>query len=1136
MSKARISNQLSLKDIEIRLDKSDIAAWVWDVARKRIVWANGQAVGFWQELSVLDLIDTVFGETHPMSVQFTNAFEQVEKSLNAVDIIIDFSSIDLPSQTNCQFSKVQTPDEEGLVLIKIVAAAKKEAETTEIGAPASSENEDVIAQMLDNAPVALALFSTDGRFNYANVNCKQIFAKSLDLFVEPKHFSDWFLMDEANSNFDVALSLLDKSLKYDIANISAKLQTAFGSRVHSIIAKSVAIKPHSGAEKSDTEKYILVYLRDVADERNYEQNLIERIAKLETLNQLGSDFNFILDNEMNFVEMNGNFEQLTGYSVGQLLGENWTDIAERFEIDPDGIAFEYFAQQQSFDNLNIIWPVKDSETGLSLVWRGRSIYEEKQGEKFFAGYFVTAYENIFSLDAMDLNDDYRLNLVSNHIEVLDEDDAEDLLDSNIEVEAELKSQDNAVEQKGFDEFEPDDHEFELDDHEVEAINPEVDVDAELDDGLTSETDGFELNSTIAEDENIKNQNGSVEGKIVELAIDASETNLSDNDAVNFASLAQTLSESKDPSDSKGLSKDIGQDNIDQKLELLPNIDAVNDENDKDQAGEPVETDIVDINDNRVELAENILPAFGATPENIAKFGHQEVDIFRTILDQTPVLALVSSMPRQDGMTVLFANKQMLRELDLIQNKNQDLLLSQYCDIISVETMEHLLDFDFEQNGNITETLVNFIVDGEKRFYNAKISMIDWQNNLALQYILSPVVDLGSVSRNNDTVANIQPEKLVELVESEDNLLQFVLDGQAFIDENQYIISCNHLLNDLIGGDENQLKGKLIGDIISPEHIGVFQDYLINILMDDDRSLSLDGLELDLMDQTGEKRAVFLHIERLDKQTAEGFPSNILVNVRDISRWKNKEKTLRDAKDRAEQENVQKSGFLARISHELRTPLNAIIGFSEVMSDEKFGPLDNSRYKGYAHDINESGEHLLSLINDLLDLSKIEAGKVELNFKALDLEPLIMQAAALMQPMADKKRIIIRTSISSSLPKIVADMRSIRQIFLNLLSNSIKYSTPGSQVIMSALLDDDGEVVIRIRDTGVGMGANQLKEAMEPFKTLDMGNIVDKQGTGLGLPLTKALAEANRAEFNIESAIDAGTLVQITFPTTRVLNG
>jgi signal transduction histidine kinase len=186
------------------------------------------------------------------------------------------------------------------------------------------------------------------------------------------------------------------------------------------------------------------------------------------------------------------------------------------------------------------------------------------------------------------------------------------------------------------------------------------------------------------------------------------------------------------------------------------------------------------------------------------------------------------------------------------------------------------------------------------------------------------------------------------------------------------------------------------------------------------------------------------------------------------------------------------------------------------------------------DIHASGGHLISLLNDLVDLSKIEAGKLDLTFASVSLNDLTQQCVAIMQQQASREHVIVRTSLSANLPQIVADARSVRQIALNLLSNSIKFTGAGGQVIVSTALTDDQEVVLRVRDTGTGMSEKDLETALEPFRQVATVAHWSSSGTGLGLPIIKALVEANHARFRIASEVGNGTLVEVAFPTTRVL--
>jgi signal transduction histidine kinase len=253
-------------------------------------------------------------------------------------------------------------------------------------------------------------------------------------------------------------------------------------------------------------------------------------------------------------------------------------------------------------------------------------------------------------------------------------------------------------------------------------------------------------------------------------------------------------------------------------------------------------------------------------------------------------------------------------------------------------------------------------------------------------------------------------------------------------------------------------------------------------------------------------------------------------LRDMTAWKRTEEDMINAKREAEKAFNAKTEFLAKVSHEIRTPLNAIIGFSEMMMSERFGPVGGERYGQYLKDIHDSGAHVISIVNDLLDLSKIETGKLELSFVSIQLNELVQQCVASMQEQANRDRVIIRTSLPPNLPPVMADAHSLRQIVLNLLSNSIKLTGAGGQVIVSTALTDAHEVSLRVRDTGGGMSEKELRTALEPFH--EAATATHSGGSGLGLSITKALAEANHARFRITSRVAAGTLVELAFPATK----
>jgi PAS domain S-box-containing protein len=362
-----------------------------------------------------------------------------------------------------------------------------------------------------------------------------------------------------------------------------------------------------------------------------------------------------------------------------------------------------------------------------------------------------------------------------------------------------------------------------------------------------------------------------------------------------------------------------------------------------------------------------------------------------------------------------------------------------------------------------------------------------------------------------------------------SILDTATDGVIVVDREGLVLALNRSAEALFGYEYHEMARRPFAELFAPESERAARDYLDGLTKNGVASVLNDGREVIGRVRQGGLIPLFMTMGRI----GDGGTKFCAV-LRDITQWKRAEEDLLNAKRTAERASSAKSDFLAKISHEIRTPLNAIIGFSEVMMQEQFGPIGNERYREYMKDIHSSGEHLVSLINDLLDLSKIEAGKLDLVFASVNLNQLVQQCVALMQPQANQQRIIIRSSLSATLPPVVADARSVRQIVLNLLSNSIKFTGAGGQVIVSTALTDRAEAVLRVRDTGIGMTDKEIETAMEPFRQLATSTRWGSGGTGLGLPLTKALAEANRASFSIKSATNAGTLVEITFPGTRVL--
>ncbi|MEM1318468.1 MAG: HAMP domain-containing sensor histidine kinase, partial [Pseudomonadota bacterium] len=360
------------------------------------------------------------------------------------------------------------------------------------------------------------------------------------------------------------------------------------------------------------------------------------------------------------------------------------------------------------------------------------------------------------------------------------------------------------------------------------------------------------------------------------------------------------------------------------------------------------------------------------------------------------------------------------------------------------------------------------------------------------------------------------------------ILDVSTDGVIIVSHEGIVRDINRSAEALFDVDADAIANRSITRLLAPESHRAALDYLANMGATGVASLLNDGREVVGKTSKGGLVPLFMTVGQLQHS------DDCCAVVRDITHWKKAEEELLTTKAAAEGANELKTQFLAKISHEIRTPLNAIIGFSEMMIEERLGRIDNDRYRGYLRDINRSGNHVLDLVNDLLDITKIEAGKMEMDFDAVDLNRTVSENVAILQGDANAERIIIRTSLSTVVPKVVADQRSMRQIVLNLVSNSIKFTKSGGQVIVSTVYEDTGEVVLRVRDTGVGMTADEIEQALQPFRQTASSSVSESKGTGLGLPLTKALVEANRADFHIESTPDEGTLVEIHFPVQRVL--
>jgi signal transduction histidine kinase len=244
--------------------------------------------------------------------------------------------------------------------------------------------------------------------------------------------------------------------------------------------------------------------------------------------------------------------------------------------------------------------------------------------------------------------------------------------------------------------------------------------------------------------------------------------------------------------------------------------------------------------------------------------------------------------------------------------------------------------------------------------------------------------------------------------------------------------------------------------------------------------------------------------------------------------------LRAAWHEADAASRAKSEFLANMSHELRTPLNAIIGFSEIIKLEMLGPLGTGRYRHYAQDIFDSGNHLLAVIGDILDISKVEAGEFELYAEPTDLEEIVEQSLRLVRERAEAAGVGIEVTIGRNLPQLLLDRRLIKQSLINLLSNAIKFSPEDGCVAVQALRGPEGSVLLSVADSGIGIAEDDIPGVLQPFSQVENAFSRSHQGTGLGLPLAKSFIEAHGGRLEIDSRVGHGTRVTLHIPPQRVI--
>lgn len=370
------------------------------------------------------------------------------------------------------------------------------------------------------------------------------------------------------------------------------------------------------------------------------------------------------------------------------------------------------------------------------------------------------------------------------------------------------------------------------------------------------------------------------------------------------------------------------------------------------------------------------------------------------------------------------------------------------------------------------------------------------------------------------------ERTIELRESEQrvrSVLDTAYDAFVAINSKGRIIDWNLAAQSMFGWERSEVIGRQIEEQLFPQASANVSRSVKELMHSDPAVNSHLTVECSATHQNKSMFLVEAGISPL--KLGDGVVFNIFI--RDITLRKETESALTQARDLAEKANNMKSEFLANMSHELRTPLNAIMGFSEVLKDQLVGDL-NPKQLDYMREIYDSSAHLLSLINDILDLSKIEAGKMKLNLQPIDIQSLLNRSLSVIKQRASEHLITIDTEIDPGIGTLLADERSIKQMVFNLLSNAVKFTPDGGRVVLSAR-QQDAELIIAVEDTGIGISPQNQARLFQPFVQVDASITREHAGTGLGLALVKRLVELHGGSLSMHSELGKGSRFEFKLP-------
>ncbi|MET0173051.1 MAG: ATP-binding protein [Agrobacterium vaccinii] len=831
-------------------------------------------------------------------------------------------------------------------------------------------------------------------------------------------------------------------------------------------------------------------------------------------NRRASRFVWKIDAAGRFTSISREFSDAVGPKAANVEGMSFSDLAALFNLDPDGKITELLNRRDTWSGKTIFWPVEGTSLTVPIDLAALPTYTRSREFDGFRGFGIVRIG-----DAVEDPNAVGLSLAAGPLSAeevqpetiepapVDEETLFSLPQEDEEAEVQPTSIPDAV-NENVAEDEP--RSYEPPDHEVPALR-------------ITETPNRRYSDKVVQFEDRRAK---------------SREQLTVSERAAFQEIARTLKPAVSDDDGGAEHQEM---DAQETVEIItPEPEIVADAQPQDEPSTPEATvaapqaeddDFADYTrgDEPVSFVVPLASARGADAEEAtdALSGQRAplrpaATLTAETIDQMPLALLIHS-----GDRLIHANPEFLR-------------LTGYAtaeELAEVGGLDALLQRDeldavSERSGG----MVAVSADNELIPVKARLQSIRWEDAGALMLSLIPTDEQTAhplpANSNSEAPVGETDAEVTDLkgqVEELHSILETATDGVVLLGEDGTIRSLNRSASALFNYDHDELSAKPFVTLFAHESQRAVLDYLSGLANNGVASVLNDGREVIGREASGGFLPLFMTIGRL--KSSNGY----CAVIRDITQWKRTEEDLRNAKRAAETANAHKTDFLARVSHEIRTPLNAIIGFADMMATERFGPVGHPRYVEYSNDIVRSGRHVLDIVNDLLDISKIEAGQMDVDFKAVALNDTIAEAVSIVQPQANNQRVIIRTALSQSVPPIVADLRSIKQIMLNVLSNAIKFTPSGGQIVVSTAYEANGSVVLRIRDTGIGMTRAELEQAMKPFRQVAASSSrVRGDGTGLGLPLTKAMVDANRANFSITSAPNEGTLVEISFPSQRVL--